>query len=131
MSILEKKIRKKILLINADPRSMMKKLKDIDILRRFMLYHRKPKRPTQIYQPRQQGQPLVQEVVEMQPEPLPIEQPIENLPVQEKRVDEEEGEVGEVADAQLQEVSPPKEEEAEPIEAEADEEAREVPIKAV
>jgi hypothetical protein len=46
MSILEKKIRKKILLINADPKSMMKKLKDIDILRRFILYSRKPRRNT-------------------------------------------------------------------------------------
>ena len=44
MSILEKKIRKKIVLINADPKSMMKKMKDIDILRRFILYSRKPRR---------------------------------------------------------------------------------------
>jgi hypothetical protein len=44
MSILEKKIRKKILLINADPKSMMKKMKDVDILRRFILYSRKPRR---------------------------------------------------------------------------------------
>jgi hypothetical protein len=44
MSILETKIRKKIMLINADPRNMMKKLKDIDVLRKFILYPKKYKK---------------------------------------------------------------------------------------
>lgn len=44
MSLLEKKIRKKLILINGDPRSIMKKQKDLDILRRFILYPRKPKK---------------------------------------------------------------------------------------
>lgn len=37
LSILETKIRKKIMLINSDPRNMLKKLRNIDILRRFII----------------------------------------------------------------------------------------------
>ena len=48
MSILEKKIRKKLILINGDARSVIKKQKDLDILRRFILY---PRRPRKLYQP--------------------------------------------------------------------------------
>ena len=44
LSILEKKIRKKIVLINSDPKSILKKQKDLDILRRFMLYPRRPRK---------------------------------------------------------------------------------------
>jgi len=38
---LEKKIRKKILIINSDARGMIKKMKDMDILRRFILQPRR------------------------------------------------------------------------------------------
>jgi len=44
----------------------MKKLKDIDILRRFMLYHRKPKKPTanSYYSYREEGdRKMVTEIV--------------------------------------------------------------------
>ena len=38
------KIRKKLVLINSDPRSIIKKQKDLDILRRFILYPRKQRK---------------------------------------------------------------------------------------
>lgn len=44
MSVLEKKIRKKILLITADSRGILKKAKDIDILRRYILNPRRARR---------------------------------------------------------------------------------------
>jgi hypothetical protein len=44
MSVLEKKIRKKILLITADSRGILKKAKDIDILRRYILNPRRGRR---------------------------------------------------------------------------------------
>lgn len=44
MSVLEKKIRKKILLITADSRGILKKTKDIDILRRYILNPRRGRR---------------------------------------------------------------------------------------
>ena len=44
LSLLEKKIRKKILIINADSRGIMKKMKDIDILRKFILNPRRQKK---------------------------------------------------------------------------------------
>lgn len=61
MSLLEKKIRKKLVLINGDSKSVIKKQKDLDILRKFILYPRKPKKAYVKYD-RVEGQPLIEEI---------------------------------------------------------------------
>ena len=64
MSLLEKKIRKKLILINGDPRSVIKKQKDLDILRKFILFPRKQKKP--LYNPsfsKHENRPLIEEIV--------------------------------------------------------------------
>ena len=61
VSLLEKKIRKKLVLINGDAKSVVKKQKDLDILRRFILFPRKPKKPFVRYD-RQEGRPMVEEI---------------------------------------------------------------------
>ncbi len=55
-------------MINADARSILKKQKDLDILRRFILYPRRLKKENQTvrYQ-KNEGQPLVQEIFEEHP----------------------------------------------------------------
>lgn len=40
MSILEKKLRKKILLVSSNPKNLLKKLKNMDVLRRIVLGNR-------------------------------------------------------------------------------------------
>ena len=76
MSILERKIRQKITLINADARSILKKQKDLDILRRFILYPRRPRKENTVRYQRNEGQPLVQEILEEQPAVNANEEPL-------------------------------------------------------
>lgn len=76
MSLLEKKIRKKLVLINSDPRSIIKKQKDLDILRRFILYPRKPRKIVNRTDRTQGDRPLIEEIepapdVEAEPTPEP------------------------------------------------------------
>jgi len=70
MSILEKKIRKKLILINSDPRSIIKKQKDLDILRRFILHPRRPRKNNFVYEKPdfREGRLLVEEIEPKQPE---------------------------------------------------------------
>ena len=61
---MEKKIRKKLIMNNSDPISIIKKQKDLDILRRFILHPRRPRNNNYRYEKYDQrdGRPLIQEI---------------------------------------------------------------------